>query len=187
MKCSVYIAASLDGFIAKTDGSVDWLHTTGKPEADLGEHADMGFGDYMASIDCMIMGRKCMQSIAAMELTAEQWPYGDTRIIVLSNTLTSAPDSLKDKVEMYSGDLKDLITQLDKDGHKHAYVDGGNTIQAFINLQLIDEMTITQLPILIGEGIPLFAKTNQDIKLEHAQATAFANDFVQVKYSLNYS
>jgi len=186
MKCSVYIATSVDGFIAKKDGSVDWLHTAGNPEADMGEHADMGMTEYMASVDCLIMGRKCMEMISSMNLTSEQWPYGETRVIVLSNTLKYAPYNIKDKVEMYSGDLIALLSQLENEGHKHAYIDGGATIQAFINLQLINEMTITRTPVLLGEGIPLFGKTAKDIKLEQAQAIAFANDFVQEKYIVNY-
>lgn len=186
MKCSVYIATSVDGFIAKEDGSVDWLHTAGNPEADMGAQADMGFADFMASVDCMIMGRKCMEMISSMNLTPEQWPYGDTRIIALSNTLKEAPDNVKDKVEMYSGDLNDLVVKLESDGFKHVYIDGGTTIQAFINLSLINEMTITRAPILLGEGIPLFGKTAKDIKLEKTHAMAFPNDFIQEKFVVNY-
>lgn len=186
MKCSVYIATSLDGFIAKNDGSVDWLHAAGNSNADMGDQADMGFAKFMASVDCLIMGRKCMEMISSMELTPEQWPYGDTRIIVLSNTIKQAPDNVKQHVEMYSGDLNALISKLESEGHHHAYVDGGNTIQAFLNQQLINEITITRAPLLLGEGIPLFGKTANAIKLEQAQATAFANDFIQVKYSVNY-
>lgn len=186
MRCSVYIATSVDGFIAKKDGSVDWLHTAGNPEADMGVQADMGFAKYMASVDCLIMGRKCMETISNMGLTPEQWPYGDTRIIVLSNTVKHAPDNVQDKIEMYSGDLQALVSKLESEGHQHAYIDGGTTIQSFINHQLINEMTITRAPVLLGEGIPLFGKTIKHIKLEHAQATAFTNDFVQVKYTVNY-
>ncbi|GGP71057.1 dihydrofolate reductase family protein [Shewanella saliphila] len=186
MKCSVYIATSVDGFIAKNDGSVDWLHAAGNTDADMGDQADMGMAEYMASVDCLIMGRKCMETISNMNLTPEQWPYGDTRIIVLSNTVKQAPDNVKDKIEMYAGDLQALVTKLESEGHQHAYIDGGTTIQAFINLQLINEMTITHAPVLLGKGIPLFGTTIKDIKLEQAQATAFANDFVQVKYTVNY-
>ena len=186
MKCSVYIATSVDGFIAKNDGSVDWLHSAGNSEAEMGDQADMGMAEYMASVDSMVMGRKCMEMISSMNLTPEQWPYGDTRIVVLSNTLKEAPENMKGKVEMYSGDLNALITQLEADGHKHAYIDGGTTIQAFINLDLINEMTITRAPILLGEGISLFGKTAKNIKLEKTQATAFANDFIQEKFVVNY-
>mgnify|MGYP001417895628 CR=1 FL=1 len=186
MKCSVYIATSVDGFIAKKDGSVDWLHTAGNPEADMGDQIDMGFAKYMSSVDCLIMGRKCMQTISNMDLNPEQWPYGETRIIVLSKTVKQAPDNVKDKIEMYSGDLQALVSKLESEGHQHAYIDGGTTIQSFINLQMIDEITITRAPILLGEGIPLFGKTSKDIKLEQTQAIAFTNDFVQVKYTVNY-
>ena len=186
MKCSVFIATSLDGFIAKEDGSVDWLHTAGNSNVDMGDQADMGMNAYMSSIDCMIMGRKCMDVISSMNLTPEQWPYGDTKIIVLSNTIKEAPPNMKGKVEIYSGDLELLIHKLENEGYKHAYIDGGTTIQAFINLKLINEMTITLTPILLGEGKPLFGKTCKDIKLEKARAIVFSNDFIQVKYIVNY-
>ncbi len=161
MKCSVYIATSVDGFIAKPDGNVDWLHTAGNLEADMGTE-DMGFKAYMDSVDCMIMGRKCIEMISNMNLTPEQWFYGDMRIVVLSNTVRKAPDNLKGKVEMYSGNLNNLIATLDKEGYKHAYIDGGTTIQSFINLQLINEITVTRIPVLLGEGIPLFGKSFKD-------------------------
>ena len=185
MKCSVYIATSVDGFIAKPDGNVDWLHTAGNLEADMGTE-DMGFKAFMDSVDCMIMGRKCMEMISNMNLTPEQWFYGDMRIVVLSNTVRETPDNLRGKVEMYSGDINSLVATLEKEGFKHAYIDGGKTIQSFINLRLIDEIIITKVPVLLGEGIPLFGKTLKDIKLEKAKASAFANDFVQIKYSVNY-
>ena len=186
MKCSVFIATSADGFIAKEDGSVDWLHTAGKTDIDMGEQADMGMNNYMARVDCMIMGRKCMEMISSMNLTPEQWPYGNTRIIALSNTIKETPENLIGKVEMYSGDLLTLISNLENEGYKHAYIDGGTTIQAFINLNLINELTITKVPVLLGEGKPLFGKTFQDIKLEEAKAIVFPNDFIQVKYKVNY-
>lgn len=186
MKCSVFIATSVDGFIAKKDGSVDWLHSAGKADVDMGEQANMGFNDYLSSVDCLIMGRKCMEVISNMNLSPEQWPYGDLRIVVLSNTLKEAPENLKGKVEMYSGDLLALASKLEKEGFKHAYIDGGTTIQGFIDLELIKEITITRAPILLGEGIPLFGKTKKDIKLEQAEAIAFPNNFVQVKYKVNY-
>lgn len=186
MKCSAFIATSVDGFIATDDGGVDWLHSAGNTEADMAGQEDMGVAHYLASIDCMIMGRKCMDMIASMNLTPEQWPYGDTRIIVLSNTVRVAPDNLKGKVEMYSGDLNLLISELEDEGYKHAYIDGGTTIQAFLNLRLIKEMTITRVPVLLGSGKPLFGKTTQNIQLSNAKATTFPNDFVQLNYQVNY-
>ena len=87
---------------------------------------------------------------------------------------------------MYSGDIQELILKLESSGFKHAYIDGGSTITSFVNLKLINEMTITKVPVLLGEGIPLFGKINKSVKLENAEASAFPNDFIQVKYSVNY-
>lgn len=185
MKCSVYIATSADGYIATSDGGVDWLHTSGNLDADMGDE-DMGFRDYMDSVDCMIMGRKCMEMISKMNLSPEQWPYGDMQIIVLSNTIKEPSENLRGKVEMYSGNIQDLIVKLENDGLKHAYIDGGATITSFLNLKLIDEMTITKAPVLLGKGVPLFGKINHSVKLENAKAVAFSNDFTQVKYCVNY-
>jgi len=89
-------------------------------------------------------------------------------------------------VELYSGDLLELAAKLELEGFKHAYVDGGKTIQSFLNLKLINDMTLTRVPILLGEGKPLFGKTTQDIRLEKSEAVAFPNDFVQVHYKVSY-
>jgi dihydrofolate reductase len=185
MKCSAYIATSVDGYIATIDGDVDWLHTSGNMEADMGSE-DMGFRSYIDSVDCMIMGRKCMEMISSMDLSPEQWPYGDMHIVVLSNTLKTPPENLHGKVELYSGDIESLILRLENNGFKHAYIDGGSTITSFINLKLINEITITRVPILLGDGIPLFGKTHKSVKLTNTQVSVFPNDFSQVKYSVNY-
>ena len=187
MKCSVYIATSVDGYIATSDGGVDWLETAGKPGAGVGGPPYIDFAPYLATIDCMIMGRKCMDMISSFNLTPEQWPYGSTRIIVLSRTVKQPPENLTGKVEMYAGDLFELVTMLENDGHRHAYVDGGTTIQSFLNLRLIDEMTITQVPVLLGEGKPLFGPLERDVRLEEATAVACPNDFVQITYKVRYA
>ena len=186
MKCSVFIAASVDGYIAASDGSVDWLQSAGNSQADMGSE-DMGFRAFIESVDCMIMGRKCMETIASMDLTPEQWPYGDLRIVVLSNSLTQPPKSLCDRVEIYSGDLRGLLDQLAAEGLHHAYIDGGSTITSFLNERLIDEITITQAPILLGAGIPLFGEIRPHLNLTRARAISYANDFVQVKYDVSYA
>ena len=192
MKCSIFIAPSVDGYIATEDGRVNWLETLSKPiseeeaSSDLMKHFNMSFPNYIQGVDCMIMGRKLMEVLSNFDLTPEQWPYGDTKIIVLSHTIKEPPENLKNKVQIYSGSIEELITQLEKEGYKHAYVDGGTTITAFLNLGLIDEMTLTQAPVLLGAGIPLFGKLFKQIKLEDAQATAFPNNFIEIKYTINY-
>jgi dihydrofolate reductase len=185
MECSVFIATSLDGFIATTDGSVDWLDTAGNSDVDMGTE-DMGFAALMSSVDCLIMGRRCMEVIASFNLTDEQWPYGDTRVIALSNSLRDVPDSVKGKVELMSGDIPTILHQLESEGHKHAYVDGGALISSFLNLKLITHMSITKAPVVLGEGIPLFQNIRHPVKLKNAHVQAYANDFVQERYEVNY-
>jgi len=186
MKCSVYIAASVDGFIAKKDGSVDWLHTSGNNDVDPNKIGDMGWHDFINSVDCIIMGRNTIGSISKLSAESLKKTYSNTKIYVLSNTLKNVPDNLKGCLEIYSGDLKKLMTLLEEKGHKQAYVDGGKTIQSFLDAELIDEMSITQIPVLLGEGIPLFGKTKKDINLRNVEVKQFANDFVQVKYTVEY-
>lgn len=186
MKCSVFIATSIDGFIAKRDGSVDWLDTSGNIEADMGDEADMGFKEFIESVDCLIIGRGCMEALSNFDLTPDQWPYGNRRVIVLSKTLTAPPANLKDRVEMYSGDVTVLIARLEKQGYSHAYVDGGKTIQSFLDLRLINEITITSAPVILGEGIPLFGVTAHKIDLRNASVRAYPNDFIQQKYTVRY-
>jgi len=174
IKTSVFIATSLDGFIAKSDGSVDWLHE-GEPPP---EGEDFGFKAFFDSVDAMIIGRKAME----MVMSFEQWPYEGKRVFVLSNTLKQVPEKLVEKIELYSGPLKELITKLEDENCKRLYVDGGKTIQSFINESLITDMTITRLPVLLGEGIPLFAKTPNQINLQHVSTLAYSNGFVTSTY-----
>lgn len=187
MKCSVFIATSADGYIATKDGNVKWLETADNSNIDMGDHADMGMVNFMKSVDCMIMGRKCMEKLSSFNLTPEQWPYGDIKIYALSNTVKEAPPNLKNKVEMYSGNIPELIERLKKKGYKNAYIDGGITITSFLNLDLINEITITQVPILLGSGKPLFGKLDNPIQLESTTTKAYPNNFMQFSYKVKPS
>ena len=180
------MAVSLDGFIATEDGSVDWLETAGNSDADMGDEADAGFNAFLESVDCLIMGRGTMEVVSSFNLAPDEWPYGDRRVIVLSRTLKQPPENLEGLVEMYAGDVPELLASLDDEGYSHAYVDGGKTIQSFLELGLIDEMTLTRAPVILGEGIPLFGKTSKEIVLRNAGAKAYPNDFVQEKYTVTY-
>ncbi|WP_223788180.1 dihydrofolate reductase family protein [Marinicella meishanensis] len=182
MKCSVFIASSLDGFIATEDGAVDWLYQVGQQDADLGAEADMGFEDYIQSVDCMIMGRGCMEVLAGMQLSAEQWPYGHLKVVVLSQSVTTPPATLPGPVTIHAGDISNLLESLAQAGHRHAYIDGGATITSFLRLGMIDEMTITRAPVLLGRGIRLFGELTEPIELQQTQAKVFANDFLQERY-----
>lgn len=186
MICSAHVVTSMDGYIAKQDGNIDWLDTAGKPEAEMGEEADMGFHEFINSVDCIIMGRKTIETISEMNLTEEQWPYGYLKIFVLSKTLKEPPLNLKDKVEICSIDIIELINDLEDEGYEKIYVDGGKTIQSFIELKLLNEMTIIKAPVILGAGISLFGKTTQDIRLEKLSVRAFPNGFIQEYFVFNY-
>jgi dihydrofolate reductase len=140
-------AASVDGYIASPDGGVDWLDTAGKVKADMSTD-DMGFQSFMHSVDCMIMGRKCMETISGMNLIPEQRVYGDRHIVVLSNKLNELSENLRRKVEMYSGDIQDLINELQGKVYKHACIDGGATITSFFN---------APIGLLVGKASRLWA------------------------------
>jgi len=176
MKISVYIATSLDGYIARPNGDIDWLMESD----DSDGKEDYGYKEFSDTVDCMVMGRNSME----MVMSFPEWPYESKRVIVLSNRLKEAPSLLQDKVELYSGSLTELVTKLKNDGCKRLYIDGGKTIQSFINEELITDITITKIPILLGEGLSLFGKTKHDIKLKHIETKSYASGFVKSTYEV---
>ena len=173
MKTSVYIATSLDGFIARPDGALDWL--LGAP-GNSGD--DYGYKDFIATVDVIIMGRATYEKV----LTFGAWPYLGKHVVVLSSrALTIAPERRSD-VEVMSGEPADLLQRLAARGFKHAYVDGGQTVQRFLSAGLIQRIIVTRIPVLIGRGIPLFGPVPGDIPLKHSGTRAFDNGFVQTQY-----
>ncbi|OYY81637.1 MAG: hypothetical protein B7Y34_03940 [Methylophilales bacterium 16-45-9] len=132
------------------------------------------------------MGRVCMEKLASFNLNPEQWPYGKIRIIAISNSVKQALENLKKNVELNSGDISNLIIDLEKSGLKHAYIVGGANIISFLKTKLINNKTITQVPILLGSGKSLFGNIPQHVKLSNAHATAFANDFIHIRFEVSY-
>ena len=174
MSNTVYIATSLDGYIAREDGTIDWLMELPNPEK-----SDYGFSVFLERIDGMIMGRKSFETV----LEFKEWPYPKRlRIFVLSNSLSELPGKLSAKVEIVRGELKRIIELLKVRGFNNLYVDGGKTIQSFLEEDLIDEMIITRIPILLGSGIPLFDKNNLELQFEHVGTEVFNNMLVRSKY-----
>ncbi|NQD92904.1 dihydrofolate reductase [Pseudomonas sp. CrR25] len=174
MKASVYIATSLDGFIARDNGALDWLPANGGEEG--GE--DYGYQDFMDTVDVLVMGRCTYEQV----LTFDDWPYGDTPVVVLSGHELEIPRRLAGRVEVMACPPAELIARLAERGVKHLYVDGGRTIQGFLRAGLIQQLIITRVPILIGSGIPLFGTLQHDIQWRHLDTRAFANGLVQSRY-----
>ena len=177
IKVSIFIATSLDGFIARTDGAIDWLNEANSAVPD-GE--DCGFQSFMDSVDTLIMGRKTFQQV----LSFGEWPYGSTPVVVLSRNSISFPPSVPDTVTHSSEPPEDLLGRLSDEGLAHVYVDGGLTIQGFMAQGLVDEITVTVIPVILGGGIPLFGSLEKDVSLTHVRTTAFHFGFVQTTYSV---
>jgi dihydrofolate reductase len=134
----------------------------------------------MDSIDVLVMGRNTYE----LAITTGQWPYGSKRVIVLSNTLRNLVDIVPETVELKSISPDNLYNELESSGAKHLYIDGGKTIQGFLNYDLIDELIITRVPVLIGKGIPLFGVLDTDKRLKHIETQSYKNGFVQSKYEV---
>ncbi len=177
VKVSVYIAASLDCFIARVDGDLDWLD---EANAMVPDGEDCGFSEFMSSVDTLLMGRNTYEKVLSFGV----WPYGDTPVVVLSRNQISFPGHLPATVSHSSESPVELLNRLAAEGVQHVYVDGGLTIQGFLSEGLVDEITITTIPVILGEGIPLFGSVKNDIHLTHIATTAFDFGFVQSTYSV---
>lgn len=179
IKASVYIATSLDGFIARPDGGLDWLPgASGDSGGDGGE--DYGYHAFMDSVDALVMGRHTYETAVAFD----PWPYAGTPVVVLSSRPVPIPAPLTAVVESMSAPPHEVVRRLAARGAKHLYIDGGKTIQGFLAAGLIQQLIITTVPILIGSGIPLFGPLPHDIRLRHVETRAFANGMVQSRYDV---
>ena len=169
MKASVFIGTSLDGFIARADGALDFLPPGG------GE--PHGYDEFMATVDALVIGRKTFETVLAFAT----WPYGEKPVFVLS-THELAPAPAGAVVERLSGEPAEIVSQLAARGIQHIYVDGGITIQRFLQAGLIQRLIITRVPVLIGEGIPLFGALPSDITLQHVATRQYKSGLVQSEY-----
>ncbi len=168
----VYIATSLDGFIATKDGSLDWLYNSPNPE-----RSDYGYAEFMIRIDAIVMGRNTFEKV----LTFDKWPY-EKPVFLLSNSLTKLPEHILGKAKIVSGDIKKLTKQLHQQGYRNLYIDGGGVIQSFLQEDMIDEMIIARIPILLGEGFSLFGKLDKYLKFRHKKTEIYNNTQVKSHY-----
>ena len=176
-RCSVFIAVSLDGYIAREDGGLDWLEAA---NATVPRGEDCGYALFMQSVDTIVMGRKSYEKV----LSFGEWPYGDTAVVVLSRTALEIPGNLSSTVSHSSETPKALHMRLAEQGNERLYIDGGVTIQRFLAAGLITDLTITTIPVLLGGGIPLFGRLDRDIALKHVSTTSYDFGFVQSTYDV---
>jgi dihydrofolate reductase len=169
VKASVFIGTSLDGFIARVNGDFDFL--------DAGGNEPHGYEEFIASVDALVMGRNTYETV----LRFDAWPYGAKPVFVLSSR-PLAPAPAGAVVERMAGDPADIVSQLEGRGIGHAYIDGGVTIQRFLEAGLIQRLIISRVPVLIGSGVPLFGPLPGDILLRHVATRQYAGGLVQSEY-----
>ena len=169
MTVSVFVGTSLDGFIARLDGGLDWL-----PEGGGEPH---GYDEFFASVDALVIGRKTFETV----LTFGTWPYQEKRVVILSSHPLDL-SAFGETVEQMEGPPAQIITRLAGRGAHHIYVDGGITIQRFLQAGLVDRLIITRVPVLIGSGIPLFGSLPHDVRLQHVSTRHFPSGLVQSEY-----
>jgi dihydrofolate reductase len=181
-RCSVYVAASLDGYIAKSDGDIEWLSGPDNSYDKTYDDSEGGisYDNFIATVDAIVMGRNTYEKA----LTFGFWPYEGIDVIVLTSQPFKIPENLSGKIRIMNADPLTIAEHLAAEGKKHLYIDGGITIQRFLQFRLISEITITRIPVLLGDGISLFGKMKQsEIYLQHDMTFAFSNGFVQTKYT----
>jgi dihydrofolate reductase len=172
MAASVFIGMSVDGFIARPNGDLDFLPPGG------GE--PHGYDEFMASVDALVIGRKTFETVLAFS----EWPYGKKRVVVLSSRPLDFSGVRGGNVEQMSGTPEEIVSRLSASGTQHAYIDGGITIQRFLRAGLIQRLIITRVPVLIGEGIPLFGTLPHDIRLRHVATKHYQSGLVQTEYQV---
>jgi dihydrofolate reductase len=170
MAASVFIGTSVDGFIARTNGALDFL-----PEGGGEPH---GYNEFIAGVDAIVIGRKTFETVLAY--TA--WPYGDKRVVVLSSQPVDLSTVRGGMVEQMSGPPAEIVSQLATRGICELYIDGGVTIQGFLRAGAIQRLIITRVPVLIGEGVPLFGTLPRDIRLRHVATRHYPSGLVQSEY-----
>jgi len=171
MKTTVYVGTSLDGFIAKKDGDIDWLVKYQNKEVHV------SYNEFISRIDVMVIGRGTFDKV----ITFPEWPY-EKKVFVLSSSLKQIPDFLNEKATLVTMKPAALLGYLIGKGYSNIYVDGGKVIQSFLKEDLIDELIITRVPELIGTGIPLFGYLDNDLRFEHIKTNIYSDGLVKSHY-----
>jgi dihydrofolate reductase len=176
-KTHIYIAATVDGFIARSDGAIDWLDHDSQGQ-------DYGWNAFRQGIDSLILGRRTYEEVLGFGV---DWPYKGLSTFVWSRTMKNddIPAALADEtVEVSSLSPGPLLDALGTRGLRHVWIDGGQTLQAFLTAGLVDVITVTRIPILIGQGRPLFGLLPDDVSLKHMDTQSFQSGVVQSNYEV---
>lgn len=169
IQASVFIGATLDGFIARPNGDLDFLPPGG------GE--PHGYAEFFVSVDALVIGRKTFETV----LSFPEWPYAHKPVIVLSSRPLDL-SQVSGRVEQMAGDPVEIVSRLAARGFHQLYIDGGVTIQEFLRAGLIQRLIVTRVPVLIGHGVPLFGTLDRDVKLHHIETKQYASGLVKSEY-----
>ena len=169
----VFIGTSLDGYIADRNGGLNWLTAIPNPE-----QSDMGYTEFMAQVDALVMGRKTFETVCGFE---GDWPYAKP-IFIVSRTLDTIAEEYRDKAELVKGSLVQILEKIHNKGYHRLYIDGGVTIQNFLKEDLIDEITITTIPIVLGGGSALFSVLPKELEFTLVASKVFLDQLVQNHY-----
>jgi dihydrofolate reductase len=180
MIISVFVGTSVDGFIARPNGAFDFL--------DEGGGEPHGYEEFFATVDTLVIGRNTFEIVLAFP----EWPYGNRRVVVLSSKpldlskVRNGPvgDHVKPIVEQMSGSPAEIVAKLAATGAQHLYVDGGITIQRFLEAGLVQRLIVSRVPVLIGQGIPLFGPLTRDLRLQHVATRHYPGGLVQSEYQV---
>ena len=172
MTVSVFIGTSVDGFIARPNGDLDFLPAGG------GE--PHGYDEFIATVDALVIGRKTFETVRAFP----EWPYGDKRVVILSSRPLDFSGVRRGVVEQMAGSPAEIVSKLAASGAHHLYVDGGITIQGFLRAGLVERLVITRVPVLIGDGIPLFGALPHDLRLRHVATQHYSSGLVKSEYQV---
>ena len=172
MKTSVFVGTSLDGFIARRNGDFDCL-----PDGGGEPH---GYDEFMASVDVLVIGRNTYEKV----MTFEAWPYAGKRVVVLSSRHVDVSGARGERIEVMNGSPAEIVARLEATGATHAYIDGGITVQGFLREGLIQRLIVTRVPVLIGDGIPLFGSLPRDMKLKHILTATYLGGLVKSEYEV---
>lgn len=171
MTVSVFVGTSLDGFIARANGSFDFLPDDCEPP---------GYEEFFATVDAVVMGRNSFEVV----LPFPAWPYGKKRVVVLSSHPVDLSSVRNGVVEQMSGEPAEIVAKLAATGAHHLYVDGGITVQRFLRAGLVDRITVTRVPVLVGSGIPLFGSLPHDVHLRHIATQSYPSGLVKSEYAV---
>ena len=171
MTASVFIGISVDGFIARKNDDLDFLPEDPEPH---------GYNEFIASVDAIVIGRKTFEKV----LTLGPWSYGDKRVVVLSSHPLDLSKAIGGVVEQMAGPPAEIVAELAASGAHNLYIDGGVTIQGFLRAGAIQRLIITRVPVLIGEGLPLFGSLPHDVRLRHIATRHYPSGLVQSEYEV---